>query len=56
MADLPPDRIIPDHPPFTSVGVDCFGPFILKRGRAMAKRYGVLFTCLTMQAVHIEVA
>ena len=56
MADLPPDRIIPDHPPFTFVGVDCFGPFMIKRGRAMAKRYGVLFTCLTMRAVHIEVA
>ncbi len=56
MADLPPDRIVPDHPPFTFVGVDCFGPFMVKRGRAMVKRYGVLFTCLTMRAVHIEVA
>ena len=56
MADLPPDKIIPDHPPFTFVGVDCFGPFMVKRGRVMAKRYGGLFTCLTMRAVHIEVA
>ena len=56
MADLPPDRIIPDHPPFTFVGIDCFGPFMVKIGRPMAKRYGVPFTCLTMRAVHIEVA
>ena len=27
IADLPPDRIIPDQPALTDVGVDCFGPF-----------------------------
>ena len=29
MADLPGDRLVPDKPPFTTVGVDCFGPFHL---------------------------
>ena len=56
MADLPPERIVPDEPPFTRVGVDCFGPFEVKSRRSMAKRYGVLFTCLAIRAVHIEVA
>ena len=56
MADLPLDRIIPDQPPFTYVGVDFFGPFEVKRGRSHVKRYGVLFTCLTTRAVHIEIA
>lgn len=56
MANLPPDRLQPDHPPFTNVGVDYFGPFEAKRGRVRVKRYGVLFTCLTVRAVHIEVA
>ena len=56
MADLPLDRIIPDQPPFTNVGVDFFGPFEVKRGRSHVKRYGVLFTCLTTRAVHIEIA
>lgn len=56
MADLPSDRLVPDEPPFTSVGVDYFGPFEIKRGRTMIKRYGVVFTCLTVRAVHIEVA
>lgn len=56
MANLPPDRLQPDHPPFTNVGVDYFGPFEAKRGRARVKRYGVLFTCLTVRAVHIEIA
>lgn len=56
MADLPLNRISPDEPPFTSVGVDCFGPFEVKHGRSKVKRYGVIFTCLALRAVHIEVA
>lgn len=56
MVDLPQDRLLPDKPPFTNTGVDYFGPFEVRRGRAKAKRYGVLFTCLTVRAVHIEVA
>ena len=56
MADLPADRVTPNNPPFTSVGVDYFGPFIVKRGRTMVKRYGVVFTCLAIRAVHIEIA
>lgn len=34
MADLPKERITPDEPPFTNVGVDFFGPFEVKRGRS----------------------
>ena len=55
MADLPADRITADKPPFTFVGVDCFGPFLVKRGRSLVKRYGVIFTCLTIRAIHIEI-
>ena len=55
MASLPEDRITPSKPPFTYVGVDCFGPFLVRLGRATAKRYGVLFTCLAIRAAHIEV-
>ena len=53
MADLPPDRVNPS-PPFSQVGVDLFGPYTIKEGRKSLKRYGVLFTCLTSRAVHIE--
>jgi hypothetical protein len=56
MAELPVDRITPDEPPFTRVGVDLFGPIEVKRGRTIVKRYGVIFTCLIIRAVHIEVA
>lgn len=56
MADLQQNRVIPDEPPFTRTGVDYFGPFAVKRGRATVKRYGVIFTCLAIRAVHVEVA
>ncbi|XP_071819881.1 uncharacterized protein [Apostichopus japonicus] len=56
MADLPTSRITPDEPPFTRVGVDFFGPFNVKQGRSLVKRYGVVFTCFAIRAVHLEVA
>lgn len=54
MASLPADRVQPENAPFTSVGIDCFGPFYVKRGRSQEKRYGCIFTCLSMRAIHIE--
>ncbi|XP_022779469.1 uncharacterized protein LOC111320980 [Stylophora pistillata] len=56
MADLPADRVTPDKPPFSIVGIDCFGPFWVKRARSQVKRHGVLFTCLATRAIHLEVA
>ena len=55
MADLPVDRVTPGQPPFTSVGIDCFGPLQVRRGRSLVKRCGVIFTCFSIRAVHIEV-
>ncbi|XP_030208539.1 uncharacterized protein LOC115556311 [Gadus morhua] len=53
MADLPPERVEPS-PPFTFCGMDCFGPFLTKQGRKENKRYGLLFTCFSSRAIHIE--
>ncbi|XP_055543737.1 uncharacterized protein LOC129729251 [Wyeomyia smithii] len=63
-------KIIPSSPPiaphsekrlepfvrlFTYVGVDYFGPVLIRAGRSQAKRWIALFTCLTIRAVHMEV-
>ena len=32
--------------------MDLFGPFVVKRGRTELKRYGCLFTSLTLRAIH----
>lgn len=42
--------------PFKSCGIDYFGPFNVKIGRRLEHRYGVLFTCMTSRAIHIEIA
>lgn len=54
MADLPPERLRLLCPPFYSMGVDCFGPYLVKIGRRNDKRWGLIFKCLTTRAVNIE--
>ena len=54
MAYLPKDTIS-EEPPFSYCGIDMFGPFTVRDGRKERKRYGALFTCLSLRAVHIEV-
>ena len=56
MADIPTDKITPDQLPFTCVGCDFFGHFVVQQTRKTFKRFGVLFTCLTTRAIHIEIA
>lgn len=55
LGDLPESRLTHHHRPFTMCGVDLFGPLEVVVGRQRVPRYGVLFTCLTVRAVHIEV-
>lgn len=56
MGDLPPERLASFTRPFTYTGVDYFGPIHVVVGRRQEKRWGVLFTCLTVRAVHIELS
>lgn len=53
MSSLPEDRLSCEAP-FTYCGVDTFGPWYVKGGRSELKRYGILFTCMSSRAVHIE--
>lgn len=58
MAPLPPERIKPS-PPWFSTGIDLFGPFSIKgevNKRSHGKGYGIIFTCLSTRAVHIDIA
>ncbi|XP_067250257.1 uncharacterized protein [Chanodichthys erythropterus] len=59
MSDLPPERLSMD-PPFSYVGLDVFGPWMVtsrrtRGGQANSKRWAVLFTCMSTRAIHIEV-
>ena len=56
MASLPSARVTPCVTPFSSVGVDYFGPMLVKSRRNQVKRYGCVFTCLAIRAVHIDIA
>ena len=59
MADLPLDRT-EVCAPFTNVGFDVFGPWAVQTcktrgGGVNAKCWGLVFTCLSSRAIHIEV-
>ena len=56
MAPLPECRVTAGGFAFEYTGLDYFGHFLVKPGRATVKRWGCLFTCLKTRAVHIEVA
>ena len=53
MANLPSERLT-EAAPFTHCGLDCFGPFKTKDGRKEKKTYGLIVTCMSSRAVHIE--
>ena len=59
MADLAEARLLP-APPFSHIGVDVFGPWgvVTRKTRGVntqAKRWAVIFTCMAIRAIHIEV-
>ena len=62
MSEIPKDRLAINQKPFTNCGIDYFGPYSVKSSKgtrstkAIHKRYGVVFTCLTCRAIHLELA
>ena len=59
MADLPYDRL-EEVPPFTNVGIDIFGPFLIHDGKntrrtlATKKIWVLIIVCLPSRAIHLE--
>lgn len=57
MGCLPTVRTTP-APPFSKVGIDFAGPFLLTRGNprkpTRIKTYAVIFVCLVTRAIHLE--
>ncbi|XP_055714320.1 uncharacterized protein LOC129808566 [Phlebotomus papatasi] len=54
MGQLPSERLSMHVVPFTNTGCDMFGPLYVKSGRSEVKRYGMIFTCMTTRAIHLE--
>ena len=58
MGELPADRVRPARP-FSTVGLDFAGPFILKLGHTrkptLINAYVCVFVCFTTRACHLEV-
>ncbi|CAG7723013.1 unnamed protein product [Allacma fusca] len=55
MGILPEDSLEVQEKPFEVSGVDFFDPIGVANGRRTVRRYGVLFTCLSVRAVHLEI-
>lgn len=58
MGDLPPERL-QVCPPFTYVGLDVFGPWLVaarrtRGGQTENKRWVIMFSCMSSRAVHVE--
>ena len=55
MANLPRGRVAYSEPPFSNCGTDALGPLYVKQGRKRLKRWVILYTCLTIRCVHLDV-
>ena len=56
VAPLPKVGVTPGRPAFICVGLDFTWSFIIQIGRKSNKLYLCLFTCMTFQAVYLEIA
>ena len=55
IAPLPDYRIVPRQAVFTSVSINYSGPYEVKRGRSIEKRWVCLFVCNVTSAIRVEI-
>lgn len=55
MAPLPDARVTSRVNPFSFVGIDYFDPLLVAQGRDELKKWVVVFTYLTIIAIHLEI-
>lgn len=55
MANLPRERLKPCVRPFSTSGLDLFGPFNVVIGRRVEKRWVLIATCFSTRAIHLEI-
>lgn len=54
MTKLTEAHLASHMPPFSYTGLDYFGPIEVPIGERIEKRWGAVFTCLTISAPHLE--
>ena len=54
MGLLPSERVTACSRPFLRTEINYFGPMLISAGKKHEKRYGLIFTCMAVRAVHIE--
>ena len=55
MVDLPIERLEYKKPAFTNTSLDCFGPLHVTIRRTTEQRWILLFTCVTIRAIQLEI-
>ena len=58
MCPLPEERLKPSLPFYYYIVIDYFGPFTIRgevQKRVRGKAYGVILTCMTSRAVHVDI-
>ena len=53
-ADLPASRVTVCNKPFKFSGIDYLGPNLFRQNRSECKAWGLLFTCLCIRCLHVE--
>ena len=54
-SDLPSFCVTKANKPFQTCGIDFLGPLLYRHGRSECKSWSLLFLCLSIRCVHVEI-